>query len=133
MYVNGTCHCGRIAFEAEVDPDKISLCHCSDCQKLSGTAFRTVVPAAAATFRLLSGAPKMYVKTAESGNRRAHAFCSDCGTPIWSGAVENPPSYSLRLGTLEQRHQLKPTRQIWFKSSLAWVTALAGLPKSERQ
>jgi hypothetical protein len=82
MKIDGHCHCGRISFEAEVDPTAITICHCTDCQTLTGTAFRANIRAQAADFVLRSGTPKSYVKTAESGNRRRHAFCGDCGTPV---------------------------------------------------
>jgi hypothetical protein len=70
MKIDGRCHCGIITFEAEVDPVTVAICHCTDCQTLSGTAFRTVVNTKEVAFRLLSGTPKVYVMTAESGNRR---------------------------------------------------------------
>jgi hypothetical protein len=75
MKIDGHCHCGEITFQAEVDPDALNICHCTDCQTLSGTAFRVNIPAPADHFVLLSGTPKTYVKTAESGNKRLHAFC----------------------------------------------------------
>src|SRR5689334_18981220 len=39
MKIDGRCHCGEITFEAEVDPDALHICHCTDCQTLSGSAF----------------------------------------------------------------------------------------------
>ena len=45
MKIDGACHCGRISYEAEIDPADVTICHCTDCQTLSGSAFRTVVPA----------------------------------------------------------------------------------------
>ena len=135
MHVDGTCHCGKIAFEAEVDPAAVAVCHCADCQKLTGSAFRANVPAPAATFRIIRGEPKTYVKTADSGARRAHAFCPDCGTPIYATAAEGErTSYSLRIGTLNQRHELRPPRrQIWRRSALAWSTDLTGVESREGQ
>ena len=44
MKVSGRCYCGQISFEAEIEPDKVRVCHCTDCQTLSGSAFRTNVP-----------------------------------------------------------------------------------------
>jgi hypothetical protein len=44
MKIDGSCHCDRISFEAEVDPATVVICHCTDCQTLSGSAFRTVAP-----------------------------------------------------------------------------------------
>jgi hypothetical protein len=121
MRVEGRCHCGRIRYTAEVDPEKVSLCHCTDCQRLTGTVYRVGVPAPRETFELAGGPPKIYVKTAESGTRRQHAFCPDCGTPVYSAAIEDPPTYTLRVGCLEQRAALPPKRQIWCRSELPWA------------
>lgn len=133
MHVEGHCHCGKIAFEAEVDPDTLTICHCIDCQTLTGSAYRAAIPAPAETFMLLRGEPKIYVKTAASGTKRAHAFCRDCGTPIYSAAPENPTRYSLRLGTINERAALHPGRQIWCRSALPWVMALDGIEKMAQQ
>jgi hypothetical protein len=124
MKIDGGCHCGYITYEAVVDPDKVAVCHCTDCQTLSGSAFRTVVPAAREAFRLQTGQPKIYVKTAESGNRRAQAFCPECGTPIYSAAPEDPPAFSIRVGTIRQRAALRPRTQFWCRSALDWVMDL---------
>ena len=62
MKIDGRCHCGKITYEAEIDPLKVMVCHCTDCQTMSGSAFRTVVFTREGTFSLLSGEPKIYVK-----------------------------------------------------------------------
>ncbi len=129
MHVNGGCHCGYITFDAEVDPATVGICHCTDCQTLTGSAYRVTVPAPKDTFRLLSGEPTVYVKTADSGNKRAHAFCSRCGTPIYATAVSHPTWYGLRVGTIKQRAELRPRRQIWCRSALEWAMNIEGLPK----
>jgi hypothetical protein len=108
------------------------ICHCTDCQRFSSAPYRVSVPAAAADFRLLRGEPKVYVKTADSGAKRVQAFCETCGTPVYSSAVEAPPVYNLRLGTLEQRAEIPPRRQIWRESALAWADDIKGLAASQR-
>jgi hypothetical protein len=134
MRVEGKCHCGKIAYEATVDPDTMLLCHCTDCQTLTGSPFRTNIQAPAASLVLLCGEPKIYIKTAESGSKRAHAFCPDCGTPIFASAISNPPSYSLRVGSIKQRQELnRPRRQIWCRSALSWSMDLNGVEKVDRQ
>ncbi|MDR3420355.1 MAG: GFA family protein [Xanthobacteraceae bacterium] len=135
MKVDGKCSCGFIAIEAEVDPEKVSICHCSDCQTTTGTAFRVSVPAPGATFRM-TGQPAIYVKTtAESGNPRAQAFCPKCGTQLYSTTPGDGPQafYMLRVGLLHQRDRLVPRRQIWFRSAQPWVTKLGGLPRDDKQ
>ena len=132
MKVDGRCHCGRIRFEAEVDPEAVGVCHCSDCQTLTGSTFRANVQAPAASF-VLHGEPRIYLKTADSGRQRAHAFCPDCGTPIYAAAPKDTPTYSLRIGTLRQRHQFgAPKRQIWCDSAVPWAV-LSGVPKLDKQ
>ena len=133
MKVDGGCHCGRIAYEAEVDPNAVGICHCTDCQTLTGSAYRVSVPAPAASFRLLRGQPKVYIKTSDSGSKRAHAFCADCGSPIYAAAPQDTPTYSLRVGALRQRAELPPRRRIWCRSALPWSLDLSGLPERERQ
>lgn len=131
MKIDGHCHCGAISFEAEADPAAVTVCHCTDCQRLTGSAFRANVRVPAAGF-VLRGTPTSYIKTAESGNKRRHAFCGACGTPIYACAIENPDSYSLRLGTITQRAAFTPKRQIWRRSALPWIDALAAVPASEK-
>jgi hypothetical protein len=135
MKVTGGCHCSHIAYAAEVDPATVRVCHCSDCQKLTGTAFRTNIASLPGTFALTKGAPKIYIKTAESGNRRAHAFCPECGTPIYAtDPGPNPQSYGLRVGGIDQRAQFSaPARQIWCQSALPWSMNLSGVERVEQQ
>ncbi|HVO88918.1 MAG TPA: GFA family protein [Casimicrobiaceae bacterium] len=134
MKVQGACHCGAVSFEAEVDPERVTICHCTDCQELTGTAYRVSVPTRRQDFVLLGGAPKTYIKTAESGRKRVQAFCANCGSPIYAHALEdNPATYGLRVGCLDQRRELPPRRQIWCRSALDWALDLHGLPGSERE
>ena len=136
MQVSGACHCGYIKFEAEADPTKAGICHCTDCQTSTGSVFRTNVPIAGKDFKMLSGTPAIYVKTtAESGNPRAQAFCPKCGTPIYSTTPGEGPkeSYMVRIGTLDQRAQFVPKKQNWFRSAQPWLAELATIPRNEKQ
>lgn len=131
MKVDGSCYCGNIKFEGEVDPNGVVICHCTSCQALTGSPFRASILTPAEHFKL-SGTPKTFVKTADSGNQRIHAFCPECGTPVYASAVSNPATYTLRLGSLKQRAQLKPGKQIWARSALQWFKDLSGVPAHEK-
>jgi hypothetical protein len=134
MKIDGGCHCGYITYEAEADPERTSICHCGDCQKLTGTVFRTSIRAADDTFKVLSGEPTVYVKTAESGAKRAQAFCPRCGSPICAApAGDGPKIYNIRVGTTRQRDQLVPKVQIWCRSEQRWLGGLGEIRKVERQ
>jgi hypothetical protein len=127
MRIDGGCRCGNITYEADIDPEQVGICHCTDCQTLSGSAFSTSVPAAREAFALRTGQPKVYVKTADSGTKRAQAFCVACGTRIYAAAVTDPQMFNIRLATIRQRAELRPRRQIWCRSALPWVMELGSV------
>jgi hypothetical protein len=130
MKIDGACHCGEIAFEAEVDPEQVLICHCSDCQTLSGSAYRTVAPVTGDSFRLLSGELSIYVKIADDGTPRQQTFCPQCGTPIYAGPVAGQSGMlGIRVGAIRQRAQLPPRRQYYCRSAQAWVQDLSALPR----
>ena len=126
MRIDGGCHCGKITFEAEVNPDHVNICHCTDCQSFSGAPFRASVPAKAENLTL-RGQPKHYEKTAESGNKRIQAFCADCGSPIYATGATDKSTYNLRLGAVNQRADLPPKGQNWCGSGLPWAFDISGV------
>lgn len=133
MRIDGGCHCGKISYSAEVDPQRVSICHCNDCQMLSGTGFRWTVPALEADFEL-KGEPVVYVKVAESGNLRAQAFCGSCGSQIYGTSVgDGPKVYGIRLGTARQRRDLPPKTQIWCEAELDWLSTVDSVPRNPKQ
>ena len=135
MKIDGACHCGAITIEGEADPEKVTICHCTDCQTGTGSAFRVSVPVPGMTFKMI-GEPTTYLKTtAESGNPRVQAFCRTCGSPIYSTSPGEgvQPSYMVRVGILRQRDQLAPKRQNWFRSARPWISTLDAVPKNEKQ
>ena len=134
MKIDGGCHCGEITYEAEIDPEKVGICHCTDCQALSASVFRTFLPVPEDNFRILSGEPKIYVKTGDSGAKREQSFCPECGSAIYStSAGEGPKVYNIRLSTARQRAELTPKNQIWFRSAPHWLPDLDSIPKVEKQ
>lgn len=134
MKITGGCHCGNIKYEAEINPDNVIICHCTDCQSLSGSAFRSVVFSEHDAFTILTGEPKVYVKIGDSGNKREQTFCSNCGSPIYSTSVGNgPKQYGIRLGTVNQRNQITPQKQKWCRSSQDWTQELCSLPSVEKE
>jgi hypothetical protein len=134
MKIDGQCHCGYITYEAEADPANARICHCTGCQTLSGSAFRTGVFTTEGSFKLNSGAPTIYVKTAESGVQHPEAFCPKCGSPIYATTIgEDPKVHAVRLGTVRQRDQFAPKLQLWFRSAQHWVTNVSSIPQIEKQ
>src|SRR5438105_6182135 len=132
MHIDGACHCGLVSFSAEVDPARVVVCHCTDCQVLSGAPLRASVVAPVQSF-VLSGQTKTYIKVAQSGSKRALVFCPECGTPLFASALENAAQVVIRLGCVKQRAELTPAAQLWLHSAQPWLSELHRIPGSPEQ
>jgi len=128
MHVDGQCHCGRVTYQAEIDPAKVSICHCTDCQSLTGSPYRVTVICSESDVRLTGATPKIYSKRGDNGNIRHQHFCPDCGAPLFTSGDGGPDDFGIRWGSIRQRGALTPVRQIWCRSAAPWIHALAGLP-----
>ena len=104
MKVQGICHCGKITYAAEVDPEKVIVCSCIDSS--------ASVPAPAGSFQLSSGNPIRFVGVGESGTIRLDSVCGDCGSVIYSSAAAEPQNYWLYTSWLKERSELRPKRII---------------------
>ena len=134
MKIDGACHCGYITYETEIDLEKVGICHCTDCQTLSGSAFRTLAFTHEGAFELLTGELKIYVKTSESGSQRPQSFCPKCGSPIYSTSTgDGPKVYSLRAGTIRQRNELVPQFQFWTRSEQSWISEMPSVSRLDKQ
>ena len=134
MKIDGQCHCGEIVYEAEIDPDAVGICHCTDCQQLTGTAYRVTVSVPKTDFRITVGTPKTYVKTGDNGRTRFQMFCGNCGSPLYTtGTGEDADEIGIRWGNIRQRRQLAPKRQSWCSSAVNWFGERDALPGQERE
>jgi len=128
MRVRGQCFCGAVSFTALIDPARVVVCHCVDCQRFSGAPFRAVLPTPASDVTVV-GKPTHYVKVADSGNRRIQAFCGQCGSQLWATEGDGEPkTMNIRLGCIDERDQLAPTLQIWGDSAMPWLGRLSQAP-----
>jgi hypothetical protein len=129
MNVDGQCHCGRVGYRAEIDPQRVSVCHCTDCQTLTGSPYRVTVICSAGQIQMTAKAPKVYAKVGDNGRTRFQHFCPDCGSPLFtSGEGDHSDHWGIRWGSIRQRDQLKPARQIWCRSAAPWINDLEELP-----
>jgi hypothetical protein len=138
MQTHGACHCGAIRFKAKVDPGRVVICHCADCQVFSGAPFRTSVLVAGDAFELTQGTPAIYEKRAESGALRQLAFCRECGTHVYgttpgNGASTSTSTFSVRVGVLAERSALLPVAQVWCRSAVPWLGELATIRRIDQQ
>jgi hypothetical protein len=134
MKIDGACLCGAVTYEAEIDPDRVVICHCSDCQINSGSAYGIVASVTDGKFRLTTGQLREYEKSAASGRRRQLSFCPECGTRIHARTKSDPRAFfGLRVGTIRQRAVLMPRVQVWCGSALPWVSDLSPIARRMAQ
>ncbi len=100
MGIDGQCHCGAVTYQAEIDPERVSICHRTDCQALTGSAYRVTVICAAEQVQLTGRMPKVYGKRGDNGRicfrikRRGPLFTAgeDGALDDWATAGQHPPA-----------------------------------------
>src|SRR4051812_50163474 len=90
MHIDGQCHCGEITFEAEIDPDTVSVCHCTDCQTLTGSPFRVTAVCTGAAVRPTGGWPKTSSKAGDNAGTGFRSVCTVAGAPVFAGGEGGP-------------------------------------------
>jgi hypothetical protein len=118
--LQGGCLCGAIRYQVNQPLDKIILCHCTDCQKASGTgaSANTVVPSD--RLEITKGTPKIFSKIVDSGSTLHRAFCADCGSPIYTRRAHMPEVSVLKVGTLDDSNGMQVVMNIWMQSARRW-------------
>ncbi len=119
----GSCLCGFIKYEYSGELGPSSYCHCSDCRKVTGSAFIVSIRLNARFFKITTGnSTKSYTKTADSGNSITRDFCPNCGSPIFTTSQNHPEYIWVRAGTVDDPELIKPIHQYWTDSKVDWAT-----------
>ena len=129
----GGCQCGAIRYEVAGEPRQVVACHCTDCQRQSGSAFGMTMVVEVSAFRITAGTPRIYHSTSSTGRAKAGAFCPDCGTRIYHQPQWRKGTISVKPGTLDDTTWLQPQIHIWTASKQPWVTIPEGVEAHERQ
>jgi hypothetical protein len=129
MY-QGSCLCGSLQFSLHNGVTDIIHCHCSLCQKASGSAYATNGFINAADFELTDrdGTLTFY----QSGEGKRKYFCKNCGAPIYSSNAQSPQRYRLRLGALDSDITERPIAHNFVTSKANWEDLDVVLPRYEQ-
>ena len=127
--LTGGCHCGALRYEISAPPILTYTCHCTDCQRITGTAFSLAIIVPEDAFRLTKGEPRSVERIAASGRVNVRLLCPDCG--CWISGTERPGADGalirrVRAGTLDDRSWLRPTAHFFTRSKQPWITLPAG-------
>lgn len=119
--VFGGCQCRALTYEISAEPLVLYVCHCSECQTQSGSAFGMSLTVPEEGFRLLSGTPRHWRRSSESGHGVDCAFCPNCGTRIYHRAERKPGTINIKAGTLDDTSWLDPAGHLWTDKAQPWV------------
>lgn len=131
--LTGGCMCGAVRYEVRAAPFMIYNCHCTNCQKISGSAFNISVTVAEPSLVVTTGEPAKIEWTSDVGSRRWGWFCDTCGSRIANGMSPSSGVLSLRGGTLDDTSWIEPVGDIWVKSKQPWVQIPPDRIQVERQ
>lgn len=130
--LTGRCLCGAVSYKALGLLDRCYVCHCTDCQRRSGSAFAINVPVAAQGFEV-SGRTIVLSREHIDGRSNAIHFCPSCLTRLYTVNPAWPGSVILRGGSLDEARHLIPSAHIWTRSRQKWVPLPAGVTVLETQ
>jgi hypothetical protein len=126
--INGSCNCSKVTYSANADPIFTFVCHCTTCQRTSGSAFGVVsgLPADALT---VGGAANTYDFVGDSGKPKHHRFCPECGSSLFNEGDVMPGVVVIFVGTLQDASGLEPSMQIYCDSAQPWVSLGGEMPR----
>jgi hypothetical protein len=116
-----TCRCGRLSATCTGEPVRVSVCHCYDCQKRSGSAFAVQARFAAAAVTV-SGEYKIYQHVGDSGNSAHFHFCPICGGTLWYHALPDRALYAIPVGAFADKDFPTPAYTVYVDRKHDWVT-----------
>ena len=128
MKLEGGCLCGKVRYTADAEPIFVGVCHCSTCQKGSGSAFNSVValPKLAVS---VTGTLHTYEGKGDTGNPTYKRFCPECGSPVQVEAAIMADVVMIPTGTLDDASALTPAMQIYCDSAQSWALLEGGIQR----
>jgi hypothetical protein len=116
--LTGGCLCGGVRFEITEEPESAGYCHCTRCQRRTGTAASAQAKVRPGSVRITSGEDLVRTYAPEEGFTKS--FCSCCGSALFSSAPDDEDIFSVRLGALDPGHGLRPEYRQRLESAADW-------------
>ena len=129
----GRCFCEATRYRVTQEPLTLYACHCTDCQKRSGSAFGLSMWVQRAAIEVTQGEATLQVLKGADGRSRPGRACVACGARLWSEPEKRPSLAVLRAGTLDDTSWLHPVAHIWTRSAQPWFVFPEGVPKYATQ
>jgi hypothetical protein len=130
--LKGSCQCGAITYTVDDDPLFTYACHCSSCQKRTGSAFSLGLVIATESLNL-TGALTSWSRASDQGSTNTRYSCASCGNIIYGIGDTSPEVAKLQPGTLEDTSAVAPEVHMWTAKKQPWLTLPERVPQFETQ
>lgn len=130
---SGGCLCGAIRYVISGEPLTLYACHCTDCQRRTGTGFALSLVVSRDSVEVRSGEPVPYSAKLADGRIKQGRMCAACGTRLWAESVRSPQALIVQPGTLDDTSWLRPVAHIWTRSAQPWFQFPKGVALFETQ
>src|SRR5919202_1918202 len=116
--LTGGCMCGGVRFELTEPPLSAGYCHCTRCQRRTGTAASASARVAPGSLRITAG--EELVRAWRPDDGFAKEFCGECGSALWSRHPEDPEIIAVRLGAFDGDPGVRPQYHQYVAYAAAW-------------
>jgi hypothetical protein len=116
--LTGSCLCGGVRFEVTEPFVSASYCHCTRCQRRTGTAASASARIAPGSLRILQG--EELITDYRPPDGFVKSFCSGCGGALWSRSPDDPDVIAVRLGTIDGDPGIRPSHRQYVAYAAAW-------------
>jgi hypothetical protein len=129
----GRCLCGAAEYRVTAEPMTVYACHCTNCQKRSGSAFGISLWVPRTAVEVTKGEVALLAFTGEDGRERRRRHCPRCTTALWLEPVRHEALAIVLGGTLDDTSWLRPVAHLWTRSAQPWLAFPEGAPRYEQQ
>ena len=115
-----SCACGQLTIDCAGDPVRISVCHCLDCQRRSGSSFAAQArfPADRVT---VSGQSRQWTRVGDEGGKGFFDFCPDCGSTVFYRVEADPDMVAVAIGAFAEPGFPPPIYSVYEGRKHSWV------------
>ncbi len=130
---SGSCQCGSVTYRVTQNPLLTVACHCTECQKASGSAFSMSMVLRASGFEITGGELQRWDRPTDQGGVAQCFFCATCGNRIYHDNPAFPGFLRLKPGTLDDTTAIAPVAHVWTCREQPWLAGFAELHREETQ
>lgn len=127
VFAKGECRCGAISYIITGKPKTMAQCHCTDCQKATGTGHMSLGFFSRGDV-VISGEAKGYMVTTDNGNQSTRFFCPTCGSRLYGLNSGRPDSITIAVGSLDNHSWFSPNAVVYTKHRNDWDITRTDIP-----